>query len=141
MIANSFLAGPSGVLRTDAGKEATIEHFLKNLKDDNRELADKIARGVLYSHGDADTLAVAYILAQYPEEPKEGQDPGKGTLDEAKILNRLFDAYGVPGIKMKQYLAFTSEFKDFKEAFQDAQDAAMPLNYYQVSQVGPGAIR
>jgi hypothetical protein len=38
----------------------------------------------------------------------------------------------VPGIKLKQYLAFTSEFKDFKEAFESAQDASMPLNYYQV---------
>ena len=133
MIANSFLAGPSGVLRTEEGKQATINHFLKNLKDENRELGEKIAHGVLYSHGDADTLAVAYILGQAPEEPKEGQDPGeKGKLDEAAILNRLFDAYGVPGIKMKQYLAFTSEFKDFKEAFESAQDASMPLNYYQV---------
>ncbi|MCA9780506.1 MAG: hypothetical protein KC800_27470, partial [Candidatus Eremiobacteraeota bacterium] len=130
MIANSFLAGPSGVLRTEAGKEAVIAHFLKNIKEENRELSDKLARGVLYSHGDADTLAVAYILGQHPEEPKEGQEKGK--LDEASILNRLFDAYGVPGIKMKQYLAFTSEFKDFKEAFEDAQDASMPLNYFQV---------
>lgn len=130
LIANSFLAGPSGVLRTEAGKEAVIGHFLQNIKEENQELADKLARGVLYSHGDADTLAVAYILGQHPEEPKEGQEKGK--LDEASILNRLFDAYGVPGIKMKQYLAFTSEFKDFKDAFEDAQDSAMPLNYFQV---------
>ena len=134
MIANSFLAGPSGVLRTEAGKEAVIAHFLKNIKEENRELSDKLARGVLYSHGDADTLAVAYILGQHPEEPNAQGAPGqeKGKLDEASILNRLFDAYGVPGIKMKQYLAFTSEFKDFKEAFEDAQDASMPLNYFQV---------
>jgi hypothetical protein len=130
MIANSFLAGPSGVLRTEAGKEAVIGHFLKDIKEENQDLADKLARGVLFSHGDADTLAVAYILGQLPEEPKEGQEKGK--LSEASILNRLFDAYGVPGIKMKQYLAFTSEFKDFKDAFEDAQDASMPLNYFQV---------
>ena len=132
MIANSFLAGPSGVLRTESGKEAVIGHFLKNIKPENQELADKLARGVLFSHGDADTLAVAYILGQPPEEPKQGEDKDKSKLDEASILNRLFDAYGVPGIKMKQYLAFTSEFKDFKDAFEDAQDASMPLNYFQV---------
>ncbi len=131
-VANSFLAGPSGVLRTPEGKETVINHFLKNLHPDNRELGHKIARGVLYSHGEADTLAVAYILGQKPEEPKEGEEDKKGKLDEATILNRLFDAYGVPGIKMKQYLAFTSEFADFKDAFEDAQDAAMPLNYFQV---------
>lgn len=131
LVANSFLAGPSGLLRTDEGKEAVIGHFLKDLSPENRELADKIARGVLYSHGDADTLAVAYIMGQTPKEAEEG-DKDKGKLDEATILTRLFDAYGVPGVKMKQYLAFTSEFADFKEAFESAQDASMPLNYYQV---------
>lgn len=133
LVANSFLAGPSGLLRSEAGKEAVIGHFLKDLAPENRDLGDKIARGVLYSHGEADTLAVAYIMGQKPSEPKEGDDDSKkGKLDEAAILNRLFDAYGVPGIKLKQYLAFTSEFKDFKEAFESAQDASMPLNYYQV---------
>lgn len=133
LVANSFLAGPSGLLRSEQGREAVIGHFLKDLSPENRDLADKIARGVLYSHGEADTLAVAYIMGQKPNEPKEGDDDkNKGKLDEATILTRLFDAYGVPGIKMKQYLAFTSEFKDFKDAFESAQDASMPLNYYQV---------
>lgn len=133
LVANSFLAGPSGLLRSEEGKEAVIGHFLKDLSPENRELGDKIARGVLYSHGDADTLAVAYIMGQKPKEPAEGDDgQNQGKLDEATILTRLFDAYGVPGIKMKQYLAFTSEFADFKEAFESAQDASMPLNYYQV---------
>ena len=133
IVANSFLAGPSGILRSEEGREAVINYFLKDLAPGNRELGEQIARGVLASHGEADTLAVAFILGQKPEEPKEGQDPDKkGKLGEAKILNRLFDAYGVPGIKMKQYLAFTSEFGEFKEAFESAQDASMPLNYFQV---------
>lgn len=133
MVANSFLAGPSSILRSEEGQEIVINHFLKNLEPKNRDFGRKIARAVLHSHGESDTLAVAFILGQKPEEPKEGEDPGKaGKLDEATILNRLFDAYGVPGIKMKQYLAFTSEFSDFKDAFESAQDSAMPLNYYQV---------
>lgn len=133
MVANSFLAGPSGILRSAEGKQTLINHFLKNLQPDNRELGQKIANAVLFSQGEADTLAAAFILGQKPEEPKEGEDPKKGKkLDEATILNRLFDSYGVPGIKMKQYLAFTSEFKDFREAFESAQDASNPLNYYQV---------
>lgn len=134
LVANSFLAGPSGLLRSESGREAVIHHFLQDLSPENRELGEKIARGVLHSHGDADTLAVAYILGQKPQESQGGgkDDKKNGKLDEATILNRLFDAYGVPGIKMKQYLAFTSEFKDFKDAFESAQDSAMPLNYYQV---------
>lgn len=130
MVANGFLAGPSGLLRSEGGRQTLIDHFLKNLHPDNRELGTKIANAVLYSQGEADTLAAAFILGQKPEESEE---PGKSKkLDEATILNRLFDAYGVPGIKMKQYLAFTAEFKDFREAFESAQDASMPLNYYQV---------
>lgn len=133
LVANSFLAGPSGLLRSEEGKEAVIGHFLKDLSAENRELGDKIARGVLYSHGEADTLAVAYIMGQKPKERAPGgNEKDQGKLDEATILTRLFDAYGVPGIKMKQYLAFTSEFADFKEAFESAQDSSMPLNYYQV---------
>lgn len=133
MVANSFLAGPSGVLRTEEGRSAVISHFLKHLHPKNHDLGNKIANAVLHSQGEADTLAVAFILGQKPEEPKDGEDPGHSKkLDEATILNRLFDAYGVPGIKMKQYLAFTAEFQEFKEAFESAQDASMPLNYYQV---------
>jgi hypothetical protein len=151
LVANSFLAGPSGVLSMEdcpasrggarlneaesssgtypavSGKELVMQHFLKGIAEPNQEMARKIAKAVLNSQGDADTLAVAYILAQ---KPKEGSTDTK--MDEADILNRLFDAYGVPGIKMKQYLAFTSEFANYKEAFESAQDAALPLSQFQV---------
>lgn len=125
LVANSFLAGPSGILRSEAGQQAVMQHFLRGISPENLDLARKIATAVLHSQGDADTLAVAYILGQ---KPKDGQEK----MDEAAILNRLFDAYGVPGIKMKQYLAFTSEFSKYKEAFESSQDAALPLSQFQV---------
>ncbi|MBS2040797.1 hypothetical protein JST97_37770 [bacterium] len=129
VVANSFLAGPSGLLRNPEGREAVLQHFLKGVPDKHLELARKVGQSILSSQGDADTLAVAYMLGQKPKLDAQG-NPIK--LDEASVLSRLFDSYGVPGIKMKQYLAFTSEFADFREAFESAQDAAMPLNYYQV---------
>ncbi len=133
VVANSFLTGPSGILRNPEGREAVLNHFLKDMPDNHRELAEKVGRAILESQGDADSLAVAFMLGQKPPPPKEGDDPDQpGKLDQAQILSRLFDSYGVPGIKMKQYLAFTSEFEAFREAFESAQDSAMPLNYFQV---------
>lgn len=133
VVANSFLAGPSGILRNPEGREAVIQHFLKGISEKHHPLSRKIAEAILKSQGDSDTLAVAYILGQKPEPPKEGAPPDQaGKLDETTILSRLFDSYGVPGIKMKQYLAFTSEFAAFREHFESAQDAALPLNYFQV---------
>lgn len=129
VVANSFLAGPSGILRNPEGREAVLQHFLKGAPPSQMELSRKVGQAILTSQGDADTLAVAYMLGQKPKMDANG-DPVK--LDQASVLSRLFDSYGVPGIKMKQYLAFTSEFADFREAFESAQDAAMPLNYYQV---------
>ena len=129
VVANSFLAGPSGILRNAAGREAVLEHFIKGAPPAQLDLSRKVGKAILTSQGDADTLAVAYMLGQKPKLDANGE-PVK--LDQASVLSRLFDSYGVPGIKMKQYLAFTSEFADFREAFESAQDAAMPLNYYQV---------
>ena len=133
VVANSFLAGPSGILRNPEGREATIQHFLKGVPEAHMSLARKVADSIMTSQGDSDTLAVAYMLGQKPKPPQPGEDPNApAKLDEAAILSRLFDSYGVPGVKMKQYLAFTSEFANFREAFEDAQDSSMPLNYFQV---------
>ena len=129
VVANSFLAGPSGILRNPEGREAVLAHFLKGTPEGHASLARKVGQAILSSQGDADTLAVAFMLGQKPKMDANGE-PMK--LDEASVLSRLFDSYGVPGIKMKQYLGFTSEFADFREAFDSAQDAAMPLNHYQV---------
>jgi hypothetical protein len=133
MVANSFLAGPHGIMRNEQGREAVISHFLKGVPEKHQSLARHVGESIMISQGDADTLAVAYIMGQKPKPPAPGEDPDAPVkLDMAETMSRLFDSYGVPGIKMKQYLAFTAEFADFKEAFESAQDSALPLNYYQV---------
>lgn len=124
-VANAFLAGPTGLLHRPGGKEALMEKLMKGVQPKFLALAGVMTKAILSSQGDTDSLAVAFVLGQ---KPKNGEE----NLSAADILNRVFDSYGVPGIKMKQYLAFTSEFADFREAFESAQDAAMPLTYYQI---------
>lgn len=126
MVANSFLAGPNGLLKSPEGKEAVLNHFLAGVEPRSLALARPITQAILVSQGDADSLAVAAVLGQ---KPKKRGDSAK--LTEADILSRVFDSYGVPGIKMKQYLAFTSQFEQYREAFESAQDAANPLNYFE----------
>ncbi|MBX3168464.1 MAG: hypothetical protein KF760_13685 [Candidatus Eremiobacteraeota bacterium] len=123
MVANSFLAGPGGLLHMEGGKEALMAKLMKGVQPKFLALAGVMTQAILSSQGDTDSLAVAFVL---------GQKTKGENLSAADILNRVFDSYGVPGIKMKQYLAFTSEFADFREAFESAQDAAMPLTYYQI---------
>ncbi len=124
LVTNSFLAGPSSILATEQGQGKLLDHLLARVRPERQQLARNLAEVLLESHGRSESLAVAFVLSQ----PAPG---GKGELDEASILNSLFDAYGVPGIKFKQYLAFTSDFAEFRSAFESSQDAAMPLNYYQ----------
>jgi hypothetical protein len=127
MVANSFLAGPNGLLKTQGGKDAVLDHFLAGVDPKSLKLARPLTQAILVSQGDADSLAVAVVLGQ---RPKKRGDSSK--LTEADILSRVFDSYGVPGIKMKQYLAFTSQFEQYREVFESAQDAANPLNYFEV---------
>lgn len=124
MVVNSFLAGPSSFVRKPEGLNELLDHVLKDISEENQPMARRLAEALLDSQGSSDSLALAYVLAQ------KGEGPG-GKLDEAAVLSKLFDAYGVPGIKFKQYLAFTSEFSQFREAFESAQDSAMPLSYLE----------
>ncbi len=122
-VATSFLAGPTGLLRDPDGRKMLLNHFTEPVRPANKELATSLATVLLDAHGSQDALAVGYLLSQ---KGKGGQ-----ALSEGEVLNSLFDAYGVPGIKLKQYLAFTSDFAEFREHFESSQDSAMPLNYYQ----------
>lgn len=125
MIANSFLAGPTGLMNTPEGKKTIMDFVLKGVSPKFLKLARPMVHAVLFSQGDAESLAMSLVLASKPRQE------GDKALTEADILNKVFDSYGVPGVKMKQYLAFTSSFEHFRETFETAQDAANPLNYYE----------
>lgn len=126
LVANSFLSGPRGLMNTAEGKKVILDFVLRGVDPKFLTLARPMVHAVLYSQGDAESLAMAMVLGSKPR--KEGDK----RLTEADILNKVFDSYGVPGVKMKQYLAFTSQFEHLRETFESAQDAANPLNYYEV---------
>jgi len=125
LVANSFLSGPNGLMNTTEGKQVILDFVMQGVNPKFLTLARPMIHAVLFSQGDAESLAMAMVLGSKPK--KEGDK----RLTEADILNRVFDSYGVPGVKMKQYLAFTSQFEHFRETFESAQDAANPLNYYE----------
>ena len=123
MVANAFLAGPSGLLRQEGGRETLLAHFTEGMREEERHLVTRLTSSVLQVQGEADSLAVAALLAQKSRDGK--------AVTEAEMISSFFDAYGVPGIKMKQYFAFTTDNKAHREAFAAAQDNAQPVSHYQ----------
>jgi hypothetical protein len=71
------------------------------------------------------SLILAYALSQ-----KATSTEAESGLTEGLVLRSLLDSYGVPGVKLAQYLAFTNAFKDLQSTLEDYQDAAMPISYY-----------
>lgn len=125
MMTNAFLAGPNGFMSTDDGLKTMVEYLLKDISEKNKPTAYELAYALIRAEGQNRSLAVSYVLGQAAVEGSEGK------LAEAKILKSLFEAYGVPGIKFGQYLAFTAELKDFREVLEELQDSAMPLSYLE----------
>ncbi len=123
LVADSFLAGPSGILRSEGGKDLLLSHFLKSVRDSDADLVQRMAGALLKAQGDTDSLALAVVFGQ---KSRDGQPMSQG-----EMLSSFFDAYGVPGVKLKQYLAFTSQFEEYKDAFGAAQDNSNPLGPYQ----------
>ncbi|MEQ1877440.1 MAG: hypothetical protein ABL958_12410, partial [Bdellovibrionia bacterium] len=129
MIADAFLAGPSSPIETQAEMDKLLSHVMKNIKPDNLELSKTLAGALLRSTGHSKSLALAYIFAQ------KAEGAGGGELTESEILRSLFEAYGVAGIKLGQYMAFSSELSDYQKALASLQDSASPLSYFEMLQL------
>lgn len=124
LAANSFLAGPSSFIEKAEGLAELLAHLLRPVRSERLALARTLAKALLDSRGRKRSLALAYVLGQRA-------DTGAG-LSESALLRSLFNAYGAPGIKLAQYLAFTAEFAEYHEALESAQDAALPISYLQL---------
>ncbi len=124
MILNSILAGNDSFIGKQEGMRTLMDHLLDGVSAERRPLARVLSDGIFKGEGSRKSLALSYILAQ---------KPGKnGKLSEGETLRALFDAYGVPGQKLGQYLGFTSALKDYEASLGSLQDEASPINYYEV---------
>lgn len=120
---NSFLTGPTGLLNDPKNLSVLTEQILSVVSAENREFSQIMMDALFQAEGTNKSIFLSYVLAQKSES---------GTLSEALILKSLLDAYGVPGVKLAQYLSFTDEFKSFKTVLETYQDAALPLTYYEM---------
>ena len=137
MVVNSVLTGPNGLPATPAGLTMIHDHLLKAISSENKGIAELLLKALSEAEGRNKSLILSYALAQ----KVEGTETENG-LTEAIVLRSLLDFYGVPGVKLAQYLAFTNEFKNFQSALEVYQDAAMPISYYDalllvIKRLGP----
>jgi hypothetical protein len=124
MVVNSVMAGPNGLLASEVGVVVVKAHLLRPIQAENREITEIMFESLRAAEGRNFSLFVSYALAQKMETENMG-------LTENVVFRSFLDAYGAPGAKLAQYLAFVGEMKDLQKVLEDYQDAAMPLSYYE----------
>lgn len=122
-LVNSFLTGPTGLIKDGKNLAVVVERIISAVTPENREFARIMLEALCQAEGSNKSIFLSYILAQKSKT---------GALSEALVLKSILDAYGVPGVKLAQYLSFTDEFKSFKSTLETYQDAAMPISYYEM---------
>lgn len=133
-VVNSFLAGPSSVLEKPHDLNALLEHMLSAVSAENRSFAFEMAEALLRSQGNMKSIAAAYILSH--------KSNSNSPLTEGEMIRSLFEAFGAAGIKLGQYLAFTSELKGFSKHLAELQHSALPISYLEAvrliqNRIGP----
>lgn len=122
IIINSFFAGPTGLLAKQDSRTLVREWLLSFVSAKRKSFAQKLLQAIEKTEGPDFGLIISYALAQ--------KSKGGKPLTEIEILKALLESYGVPGIKFGQFLAFSSQFSEFREAFESFQDEALPLSYF-----------
>ena len=120
---NSFFAGPSGLFQIKDSRQLLINKILEPVDQKNKEIARVLVESLIEAEGKQASVFLSYVFAQ-----KNSGEP----LTQSLVLKSLLDSYGVPGVKLAQYLAFTNEFKEFGGLLESYQDEAMPISYYQM---------
>lgn len=121
-LVNSLLTGPEGLMNKPGVEEFLVERLFGD--SPNKSKIREVSTALLRSLGRNKSMALAYVLAQ------KGNSNGK--IDEGTALRSLLEAFGVAGIKLGQYLAFTSELEAFRESLAALQDSAMPISYLEM---------
>lgn len=125
-VVNTILAGPSGIVADSKGLELLHSHLLRTTSGKAKGLAEILLNALKHSEGRTYTLILSYALAQ----KNEGSTSTAG-ITQVQLLRSLLDFFGAPGVKLAQYLAFTSEFSELQSALEKYQDAAMPISHFQ----------
>lgn len=130
-VSASFLAGPSGLLGTESGRDLLLETFLGPVKEQAGAqlggLAENLALAALTAEEKTAGATGGYLLAQKLPEPEAGGEVEE--MSEGKILHHIFQGYSTPGTKMEQYLAFSGDFKQYEKDFEKSQDSAREMTY------------
>lgn len=121
LVLNSFFAGPSGILRSNEGLSKLRDRVLMQVSESRRPFVEKIFDAMRLAEGRDFGFLLAFALAQ---KTQSGSD-----RTESSFLKALLESYGVPGVKFGQTLSFLSDFDEFKAAFDDFQDTALPVSY------------
>lgn len=122
-LVNSFLTGPTGLIKDKQNLAVVSERILAAVTAENRDFARIMLDSLYQAEGMSKSVFLSYVLAQKSTS---------SSLSEALVLKSILDAYGVPGVKLAQYLSFTDEFRSFKSTLETYQDAALPLSYYEM---------
>lgn len=122
-VVNSLVTGPDGFAMRPGSEDLLIEKYFKD--SSNKSMATEITKALFRSLGKDRSLAIAAIMAQ--------KGNGDGVMDEGELLKGFLEsAFGVPGKKLAQYLAFVGEMGALREALASTQDSASPLSYLEV---------
>lgn len=123
LVATSLLAGPNSLLASQEGRDVLLDRILSGVSPERKGLARHLAGALLESQGSSQALAVGFLQAQ--------SETSGTPLSEGATLAQLFRAYGVPGTKFMQYLAFTGDFAEFRKDFESSQDSADPPTHLE----------
>ena len=122
-VVNSILTGGSPLISDPEQNQLLRNRILGHVSEDKKPMANLIIDALTRAEGTTISLYYSYALAQKPS----GEDK---VLSEADVFQALLIPFEVPGIKLMQYLGFSKTFEEYSESFEEAQDNANPLNYY-----------
>ncbi|RYZ78670.1 MAG: hypothetical protein EOP06_28620, partial [Proteobacteria bacterium] len=121
---NSLFKGQSQLAKTE-NRAALIDYLMTAIVPENKEIAKTLAHALIEAEGANSSLILSAILAEQPEK-------GAKAVTEQGMLKVMLEAYGVPGVKLAQYLAFTGEFKEYEAVLAKYQDSAPTPGYFDI---------
>ena len=121
---NSLFKG-SAALAKPENRPMLVDYLMTSIVPENKEVAKTLAHALIEAEGANSSFVLSAILAEQPEK-------GAKAVTEQGMLKVMLEAYGVPGVKLAQYLAFTGEFKEYEAVLAKYQDSAPTPGYFDI---------